>query len=316
MTENEILEGGPYKALLHYYGEERLDWTALEYSYDLLVYWDKVTVKNENDETIEITDLYAKITLSNSHLLLESPKLMRTSFSQQQWDAGYIHSHVRTGNYSWANPCLGRGALRSTITTLRSREGDYDMWALFALELDRYVHIESLKGGPHIKMSAVIDDSEELTTDYMFDAIYDSSDSLLCKAYETFIMGMPALKLSVSDLNIRPAYSYVEFNVMVTNTLIDFYNRYGYYSWVRGVLVSGRVVDAAHIAYKTNRKYDSRTFDPKSPQYLLTFKGESKYLNVFGAEKNATKGLIVSWYVCTYIYRRLCIDLNSLRWNL
>lgn len=322
MTEDEILEGEPYKALLHYYGEERLDWEEKPSpnSYSLIVYWDKVTVRNENDNTIEITDLYARITIADGKLL-GIPEMLRTSFSRRQWNVGYVHSHLPRGRQSWTTPCLGKGALRSTVTTLAGQGGDYEMWSLFALELDRYVHIESLRGGPYISMSEVIGSKEETETDFSLDTHWNDLSVLVnnvtaWEIYKIFISEMPEFELTVSDLNIKPAYTYVEFTVMVTNTLIDLYNRdKENYAWAKSLLVPGRVVDVAHIAYVKNQNV-VRSWDPKSPTYLLTFKGESKYLNVFEDDDSITTKRIASRDLCTYIYRKLCIDLNSLRWNL
>lgn len=321
MTENEILEGEPYKALLHYYGEERLDWEIRSpEKYSLIVYWDKVTVRNENEDTIEITDLYARISIVGGKLC-GTPEMLRTSYSRQQWDAGYAHSHLPHNSLSWAHPCLGRGALRGTVTTLAGKGGDYHMWFLFALELDRYVHIESLKGGPYIRMSDVLSGREKTETDYSFDTSWIGTEVLgdnlkSLDVYKIFVREMPELDLAVSDFDIRPACTYVEFTVMVTNILVNLYNRdKEKYAWARNLLVKGRVVDVAHIAYCVNGRV-MRSYNPQSPKYLLTFKGEPKYLKIFESSALSNMKLIASRDLGTYLYGKLCVDLNNLRWNL
>ena len=134
----------------------------------ILVWWPKVTVTNEYDKHINITDLYAKIEINtNGNIPFEWTsgfELTRTSAPPSQIIAGYVHSHVYTDrNYTsiqtFKDPCLGRGPIKQTVLSLMTSYS-MELWMLFCEELSRYVTVESLNGGPYIRMESVGGKSE------------------------------------------------------------------------------------------------------------------------------------------------------------
>jgi len=151
-----------------YFGEERVDATAYpslpslenESSLntdditDIVVHFPKVTVTNEREESIDIYDLFARTSVYNSGKLAVRPMMRKTTYTQEQLNVGYSHSHLPRNSFDWANPCLGSGPINSTIASLFAGN-DMDSWRLYCLELDRYVQVESLSGGPYILMSCV-----------------------------------------------------------------------------------------------------------------------------------------------------------------
>lgn len=127
----------------------------------ILVHWDRVTITNENDKSVEIQELYAKIGISlegtipyENHGFL----LNRARYSKLQFKSNYMHSHVcsipKRNFAEFQAPCLGRGPIRDTISSLKN---DYDeaLWLLFCQELAMYVTVESIAGVPYHRLEEI-----------------------------------------------------------------------------------------------------------------------------------------------------------------
>ena len=123
--------------------------------HNLIIYWDEIEVSNENDDKHTIYDMYANVEFSNNCELI-SFKLTRSTLTADEFNAGYVFSHLPrlSTRLEYTTPCLGRGPIRNTMTSL-ARMYDPDLFRLFLVELDRYVRTESLAGGPYIKMSEI-----------------------------------------------------------------------------------------------------------------------------------------------------------------
>ena len=96
-----------------------------DHKFAIMVWWPKVTVTNENDRSVEIDDLYAKIEiLMDGTIPYENTgfKLNRSTFSKAQYISGYLHSHVHqfTNIPSFSDPCLGTGPIKETIHSLKN----------------------------------------------------------------------------------------------------------------------------------------------------------------------------------------------------
>lgn len=121
----------------------------------ILVRWPSVTIKNERDNEILIKELYAQVMVTQDGKLYGSFGLNRADFPISHAYRGYMHSHVHSIPFDrpteFQSSCLGDGPIRGTIAEL-NRSCDIDKWKLFCLELDRYVHVESLRGGPYHRM--------------------------------------------------------------------------------------------------------------------------------------------------------------------
>lgn len=133
------------------FGEDNVDIQ----SNNILIHWDKITITNENENTHDIFDLYARIGVSVSGCYM-SVELIRSTFTNDEAIAGYVHSHVMRSDerVEFDTPCFGKGPIRNTITSI-TQGYDEDLWRLFFVELDRFVRVESLIGVPYIRMSSV-----------------------------------------------------------------------------------------------------------------------------------------------------------------
>ena len=137
--------------LKYYYGEDRVD-DQREY---IFIYWPEVTITNEHDRSVVIKELYAKINVNSNGTLEGTFSLNRAEYSCTEWFNDYMHSHVnhisKRNPSQFSSSCLGYGPIRDTMTYLNANF-DEEFWTMFALELDKYVHTESLDGGPYHKL--------------------------------------------------------------------------------------------------------------------------------------------------------------------
>jgi hypothetical protein len=134
----------------------------------IMVWWPEVTVTNENDKSITIQDLYAKIQITLEGRIpyeVRSFMLCRTTFSEVQYISGYQHSHLPSfrGISGFEAPCLGTGPINNTVLELKNN-CDSTEWMLFCQELSMYVTVESLRGGPYIRMETI--GSKRQSSDY------------------------------------------------------------------------------------------------------------------------------------------------------
>lgn len=153
-TINRIPE--VYSIFVNFFGEEYVDLQDSNDNIrkDIIIHFPKVRVTNEHDRSIDITHLWAKVTVTTKGLI-EALKMMRSEYTETQFLSGYVHSHLsHVDRYSyneWKSPCLGSGPIRDTYTYLCTDYYLYseDMWNLFCLELSKYVTVESIKGRPY-----------------------------------------------------------------------------------------------------------------------------------------------------------------------
>lgn len=148
-------------------------------AFDVIIYYPKVTVTNEYNHSVDITDVYIGLEIDILGQLETTFTLLRTSYTSDQLNVGYCHSHVPRVNpdniFNWHHPCLGNGPIKNTITSL-IKGFDEELWKLFCVELNSYIHTESISGGPYIRLSSVGGASYSSLTP----VIFDSNSSNIC----------------------------------------------------------------------------------------------------------------------------------------
>lgn len=124
----------------------------------IIVHFPELTITNERGRTHLIRDMYARVVLSPNGKLYSGPQFHRATFTHAECKNNYLHSHVRTIRFDhlteWQGGCLGSGPIRDTISRL-SIGFSWEDWTLFAVQLDQYVHVESLEGGPYHRMETI-----------------------------------------------------------------------------------------------------------------------------------------------------------------
>lgn len=150
------------------YKNEGLPWlitmcdSVVSSQLNVIVRFPRVTVTNEHNNSIDITELYAKVSIDCNFCEPIVLKMMRTEYSLEQWTSGYSHSHISglcANSGDWKRPCLGSGPLvdtrdKVTISNITIDE-KLEYLGLFCYELDKYVRVESIEGIPYNHLESV-----------------------------------------------------------------------------------------------------------------------------------------------------------------
>ena len=175
---NEYTKGAQevYQVISDYFGEELTDYQddelraskIIDFSdhessaagIKVLIKFPSVRVTNEDGNYVDIDNLFVKIELTNEGTLRHRFKMLRTSYTRDQWVSAYVHSHANFYSgapANFADVCLGSGPLVRTCETLRDRfcQNKIEMWGLFCFELEKYVHVESKVGIPYNRLENI-----------------------------------------------------------------------------------------------------------------------------------------------------------------
>ena len=200
----------------------------------ILIYFPTVTVTNEYDKSVEIQKLFAKVEIDVKGLLKSGITFNRGEYPLSQLLNKYMHSHIQDIEYSNLNrfkdSCLGSGPIRDTISTLCV---DYDplRWQLFALELSKYVQVESIAGTPYkrlenIKKAHVIQQYSSFSSlnEYMIEDGIRTNYGTILKEFIKYLINSKKLKFNYYENSYGIAMNYIEFNILISNEFINWFN--------------------------------------------------------------------------------------------
>lgn len=127
---------------------------------NIILHFPTVTVTNEKMEHTTIHDLFVLVPFTEDGRVLSGIYFLKTTFTNKQYQAGYIHSHTPTmysNEIYWQHVCLGTGPINGTIRTINAENNRYDaaMWELYFWEIEKLVQVESLDGGPYIRIESI-----------------------------------------------------------------------------------------------------------------------------------------------------------------
>lgn len=201
----------------------------------ILVRFPEVRVTNENDRFIDIWELYAKVPITFDGKIKSNGFLLnRAEYDMFQFKNNYLHSHIScipTYDFtSFQTPCLGRGPIRATITTLATEEFDELRWQLFCLELSKYVQVESLAGGPYIRMENLgkktLKAVSRTWTMQNEDCIpkFRSLKRSNIKDFVKWVLFRKKLKFDFSNGTYGIGMSFTDWIIFISNEFIEWYN--------------------------------------------------------------------------------------------
>lgn len=124
-------------------------------------------------------------------------------------------------------PCFGRGPIRDTISRL-SREFDPEIWALFCLELQKYVETESISGGPYHYLEHLGDlgKKEDMPSTVVFTAhSFGIRIGTIVSSFSEYLLKQRKLKFSYTAHGYTLGMSLLDFRILVSNEFISWYNR-------------------------------------------------------------------------------------------
>ena len=132
----------------------------------IYIYFSEKTVVNENNDRHKIYDGYIKISVSPSMTLNSGPVFTRSSLTIRELKAKYIFSHCpsmslaalkslsNSGSTTFLPCCFGTGPIRTSLSRLYQNSTETN-WKIFFNDLSNYFEVESLEGGPYIRMGTV-----------------------------------------------------------------------------------------------------------------------------------------------------------------
>lgn len=299
--------------------------------YFIYVWWNSVTITNENDKSVDIQDLYAKVEIQiNGRIPYENTGFLlnRSTYTEKQFLSGFLHSHIHyipKNEFSkFQIPCLGTGPINNTIATLKN-EYDVAEWMLFCQELSMYVTVESLAGVPWNYLEKI--GKESLCDSYS--RIYDFSNAnnnLFMNNFSRqdlrnfieYYLEHGHLSLSYVNGKFVSGMPYYEYIIDVSNAFIDFYNKnLKTVGSKRNMCSMSHLLNEVIIAngkfyspHKTDiSRYDLERYNGK---FVLNFKGKPVYTHIIHEkdEDDSNRATVLNNNVAMYILRNILRTIN------
>ena len=279
---------------IDYYGEDKVDLRGDT----IMVYFPHVTITNEHDRSIDISELYAKVVIDPQGTIIGTFTLNRSEYTVEQWLSDYMHSHVnripKNNLLTFKTSCLGDGPIKGTMAVL-SQRFDEDIWRLFVLELDKYVHTESLDGGPYHRLENVGVYSEG--SRYRRVAIplpcdcapHDEAQDILVKRFLPYVIRKRVLSFCFTDY-YDIADSPLNIVIKFSNLFIEWYNSLSVEQQgsirrdftCNGTLLYCKVENMALYEFTSNNNYNASMLREMIGTDLWIFKGRRVKLNITG----------------------------------
>ena len=219
------------------YESNKLNEVYANSGFYIYVWWPHVVVSNENNKSIGIDDLYAKIKIDIKGLIpyvSRGFKLIRSTFSYNQYVSGYMHSHTPRFHETpkFEDPCLGTGPIKNTILSLHN-EWDELTWMLFCRELSLYVTVESLAGGPYFKLEEVGASGSMYKVDVDYYKFYSNFEvisryydiSIWLKDFILYYLRNSHLSFGYKNNSFVLSLPVFDFMIDISNCFIDWFNK-------------------------------------------------------------------------------------------
>lgn len=301
----------------------------------ILVHFPEVRVSNENDKFVDIKELYARIKISNSGTIIGTFGLCRTDYPLSHIFADYAHSHIpgiTTDTNEFKPPCLGHGPIVSTISSL-TRECDLNFWMLFCRELDTYVTVESLTGGPYRRLENITGNKRLYEVQNSFSTknhrkklgrYYKFSEFPIedLKGFIKYMLEQQVVKIGFSNNSYILAMSYKEAIISISNCFIDYINnhikrtekniqRYTLEHMISTGLLSTFIIKNNKICSYSSRGRSTSSYLSLNGKSVFSFKGSDVKLKIYDDKvmENNTVHLLNS-YLCELIISNMITYLN------
>ena len=282
----------------------------------ILVKFPHVRVTNEYDKYTDINDLFAKINIKLDGTMIGNFSLNRATYSMLHITNGYMHSHVSCIPFDdfthFQRPCTGTGPINGTMYNL-SMEFDKDIWRLFCLELDKYVHVESVSGVPYHRLESLVLGGGSRSTQYdkiFVRGIYPTSELPIVKVAEfiKYLVDKEIFKFSYNAGGYTLAMSTNEI-------IIDWYNKQynsGELSFTIDNLLSHGIISRAILKGNkilVGRNSSRRNFSQYIGRQVCVFKNQIVRLNITDENNSAEENAIcilnaeIIRYIVTSILR-------------
>lgn len=294
----------------------------------ILVHFPIVKITNENDKFVYANHMYAKICVSYNGSMISRFTLNRAEYSYDHISSDYMHSHISgipLNDFTrFLTPCLGSGPIRSTISNLNS-EYDEDLWGLFCLELDKYIHTESIAGGPYRRLENIYTNNRRtnvlLSTDFKVIKHFINSNSFdkdMCKVFTRHLLMSKKLKFAYNSAGYSIGMSFRDYIITVSNVFIDWYNEAfnnGVYTYSLEELIRHNIVNK----YKITSTKIIQEVSTRGTNYLIyngkkvcTFKGKDVLVKITDSinTENVNTSILLNPDIALYILTKILYILN------
>ena len=293
----------------------------------ILVHFPRVKITNENDKFVYANHMYAKICVSYNGSMINRFTLNRAEYSYDHISSDYMHSHIPEiplSNFTnFMTPCLGSGPIRSTISNLNS-EYDEDLWGLFCLELDKYVHTESIAGGPYRRLENIFtNNNHTLPLSTNFTVIkqvndYSSFNKDMCKVFTRYLLMSKKLKFAYNSEGYSIGMSFRDYIITVSNVFIDWYNEAfnnGVYTYSLDDLILCNVVNKCKItSTKIIKEVSIRgnCYSTYNGKKVCTFKGKDVLVKITDIRntEGVNTSILLNSEIALYILTKILYILN------
>lgn len=197
------------------------------YNYRIAVYYPKIRVTNEKDNFIDITEAYVYINMSLCADIATYISMQRAEYTVPQLASRYMHSHavrILDDVSTTSNMCLGYGPIGNTIISI-TKSADEDLIKLFCFELDKYLSVESIEGGPYVYISDVRNNNGEIMkrqSSYLEFSAYNGIEENDIEDFTRYVCGKGGLKFSFNNGSYSIGMNHGELVATMTNYFIDF----------------------------------------------------------------------------------------------
>ena len=316
MTNREIL----HSILIDYFGDANVDFKE---DNQILIYFPRVTVTNENDKSIEITKLFVKVVVDEDGALIGTFTMNRAEYTAEQFRSNYLHSHIngipaKNGfSTEFYAPCLGSGPIKNTCATLNEGFSE-DFWCLFCRELSLYVTRESLTGVPYRRLEHVGTRNGRWTKrdlePYYYDVYHD--DSAL-NDFITYLLEDMPFEFNYVNGTYGVAMSPFEWHIAISNKFIEWYNSQSsdfrestpYCDFMEITKIEG--FEIFHPSYKGSRNNEDLSSYVGKP--ICTFKDRPITLSITNIGEDTEDeniSLMLNSHLCQYVLAQLLKIIN------
>lgn len=254
----------------------------------------EVTVTNEYNESIDISDLYVKVNVGYNGELIGDFLMRRATFTQAQWESHYVHSHVPGYNMlQWEQPCLGTGPIRRTQEKLRNGYS-FEIWGLFCFELDKYVRVESISGGPYRRLTNVhLYNMREVNIQNLpavnMYPLGGSSDALInhVRAFVKYLLKNNQIKMQYVDNQYMLGEDFKDFWIRISKLYADWWkcNKGENCENIKNAMVEPYIIAHRNIYHYEERREEYSEQCEEGAE-LFTFKGNPVCLHIDKTEDN------------------------------
>lgn len=202
----------------------------------ILVHFPTVRIMNENGRFVDINNLYAKVKVTSEGKLIGYFSLNRSSYTTSHIRSNYMHSHVSgipaNDFRQFMTVCIGSGPIGYTSRTLNVDYNE-DIWKLFCLELDNYVRVESVAGGPyhHLENIGILDPVYKSYC-YIENIKHIDTISIPLTEFIHYFISKRNLKFTYKNGSYFIGMPIMEYILLISNEFIKWYN----YKFNQGML--------------------------------------------------------------------------------